>query len=175
MTSSTEFLTVSMPLRGKDTNTRPDADTATPTTCCSNSATICRSPTSRSTGRSEATGVTFSTLCLSCSPANAEASRETDNTASNTAHAFFVFFISLFIEPVNSGTLLVVTEVLGEFWRDLTCRTWPCDAQTERGEATGLGLAFMSPATQEQGSVTSVMVQHLPMINGCRQRNAPLP
>src|SRR5207244_12256528 len=93
MTSSTEFLTVSMPLRGKDTNTRPDADTATPSTCCSNSATICRSPTSRSTGRSEATGVTFSTLCLLCSPANAEASRETDNTASNTAHAFFIFFI----------------------------------------------------------------------------------
>src|SRR6266404_3142957 len=61
MTSATDFLTVSMPLRGKDTNTRPDADTATPTTCCSNSATICRSPTLRSTGRSEATGVTFST------------------------------------------------------------------------------------------------------------------
>src|SRR5712664_236170 len=49
MTSATDFLTVSMPLRGKDTNTRPDADTATPTTCCSNSATICRSPTLRST------------------------------------------------------------------------------------------------------------------------------
>jgi len=83
--------------------------------------------------------VTFSTLCLLCSPANAEASRETDNTASNTAHAFFIFSFDflpfIFIEPVNSGTLLVVTEVLGEFWRDLTCRTWPCDAQTERGEA----------------------------------------
>src|SRR5258708_34411620 len=87
----------------------------------------------------------------------------------------FDFLPFIFIEPVNSGTLLVVTEVLGEFWRDLTCRTWPCDAQTERGEATGLGLAFMSPAPQEQGSVTSVMVQHLPMINGCRQMNAPLP
>src|SRR6267142_3151394 len=49
MTSATDVLTVSMPLRGKDTNTRPDADTATPTTCCSNSATICRSPTLRST------------------------------------------------------------------------------------------------------------------------------
>src|SRR5882672_6028160 len=49
MTSITDVLTVSMPLRGKDTNTRPDADTATPTTCCSNSATICRSPTLRST------------------------------------------------------------------------------------------------------------------------------
>src|SRR6266436_3430543 len=87
----------------------------------------------------------------------------------------FDFLPFIFIEPVNSGTLLVVTEVLGEFWRDLTCRTWPCDAQTERGEATGLGLAFMSPATQEQGSATSVVVQHVPMINGCRQRNAPLP
>src|SRR6267378_5951344 len=93
MTSSTEFLTVSMPLRGKDTNTRPDADTATPTTCCSNSATICRSPTSRSTGRWEATGVTFSTLLLLSSPAKAEASRETDNTA----HTFFIFFICLFV------------------------------------------------------------------------------
>src|SRR6267142_1731803 len=49
MTSATDVLTVSMPLRGKDTNTRPDADTATPTTCCSNSATICRSPTLIST------------------------------------------------------------------------------------------------------------------------------
>jgi len=35
--------------------------------------------------------------------------------------SFFSFdFLSfIFIEPVNSGTLLVVTEVLGEFWRDL--------------------------------------------------------
>src|SRR6266481_480045 len=34
------------------------------------------------------------TLLLSLSsPANAEAGRETDNTASNTAHAFFIFFI----------------------------------------------------------------------------------
>jgi hypothetical protein len=47
----------------------------------------------------------------------------------------FDFLPFIFIEPVNSGTLLVVTEVVGEFWRDLTCRTWPCDAQTERGEA----------------------------------------
>src|SRR5258705_4457840 len=30
---------------------------------------------------------------LLSSPANAEASRETDNTASNTAHTFFIFFI----------------------------------------------------------------------------------
>src|SRR5260370_27826985 len=36
--------------------------------------------------------------------------------------SFFSFdFLSfIFIEPVNSGTLLVVTEVLREFWRDLT-------------------------------------------------------
>jgi len=57
-----------------------------------------------------------------------------------TLHMLFSFFSFdflrfIFIEPVNSGTLLVVTEVLGEFWRDLTCRTWPCDAQTESGEA----------------------------------------
>src|SRR5260370_5397930 len=32
----------------------------------------------------------------------------------------FDFFSFIFIEPVNSGTLLVVTEVLREFWRDLT-------------------------------------------------------
>jgi len=124
--------------------------------------------------------VTFSTLCLLCSPANAEASRETDNTASNTATCLFRFFHLIFFLSFLSNRLIperfwLSPRYWGEFWRDLTCRTWPCDAQTERGEATGLGLAFMSPATQEQGSATSVMGQHLPMINGCRQRNAPLP
>src|SRR5260370_8866196 len=32
----------------------------------------------------------------------------------------FDFLSCIFIEQVNSGTLLVVTEVLREFWRDLT-------------------------------------------------------
>src|SRR6266566_4263351 len=51
MTSATDFLTVSMPLRGKDTNTRSDADTATPTTCFSKAATVWSMPMLRSIGR----------------------------------------------------------------------------------------------------------------------------
>src|SRR6266446_10013814 len=50
-------------------------------------------PTGLSTFRAVITPTIWFQRTIPFEPANAEVSRETDNTASNTAHAFLIFFI----------------------------------------------------------------------------------